>query len=95
MEFSRQECYSGLPFPSPGDLPDPRIEPRSPTLEADALTSEPPGKSLLYPSNNYLAQMPPVPRLRNLALAGGATGKEAESEGWSGERLVRAALGNK
>ena len=39
--------------------------------------------------------MPPVPRLRNLALAGGATGKEAESEGWSGERLVRAALGNK
>ena len=33
-----------LPFPSPGDLPDPRIEPRSPTLQADALTSEPPEK---------------------------------------------------
>ena len=42
--FSRQEYWSGLPFPSPGDLPDPGIEPRSPALEADALTSEPPGK---------------------------------------------------
>ena len=44
MVFSRQEYYSGLPFPSPGDLPDPGIEPRSPTLQADALTSVPPGK---------------------------------------------------
>ena len=42
MGFSRQEYQSGLPFPSPGDLPDPGIEPRSPALEADALTSEPP-----------------------------------------------------
>ena len=46
MGFSRQEYWSGLPFPSPGDLPDPGIEPRSPALEADALTSEPPGKPL-------------------------------------------------
>ena len=44
MGFSRQEYWSGLPFPSPGDLPDPRIEPRSPALQADTLTSEPPGK---------------------------------------------------
>ena len=44
MGFSRQEYWSELPFPSPGDLPDPGIKPRSPTLEADALTSEPPGK---------------------------------------------------
>jgi len=44
MGFSRQEYWSGLPFPSPGDLPDPGIEPRSPALLADALTSEPPGK---------------------------------------------------
>ena len=44
MGFSRQEYWSGLPFPSPGDLPNPGIEPRSPALEADALTSEPPGK---------------------------------------------------
>ena len=48
MGFSRQEYWSGLPFPSPGDLPDPGIEPRSPALQADALTSEPPGlKDLL------------------------------------------------
>ena len=40
--FSRQEYWSGLPFPSPGDLPNPGIEPRSPTLQADALPSEPP-----------------------------------------------------
>ena len=44
MGFSRQERWSGLPFPSPGDLPDPGIEPRSPALQADALPSEPPGK---------------------------------------------------
>ena len=40
MGFSRQEYWSGLPFPFPGDLPDPGIEPRSPALDADALTSE-------------------------------------------------------
>ena len=42
--FSRQECWSGLPFPSPGDLPNPGIEPGSPALQADALPSESPGK---------------------------------------------------
>ena len=44
-EFSRQEYWSGLPFPSPADLPEPGIEPRSPALQADALPSEPPGES--------------------------------------------------
>ena len=44
MGFSRQECWSGLPFPSPGDRPDLGIEPGSPALQADALTSKPPGK---------------------------------------------------
>ena len=48
MGFSRQECWSGLPFPSPGDLPDPGIEPGSPTLQANVLPSEPPGKPTLY-----------------------------------------------
>ena len=43
MEFSRQEYWSGLPFPSSGDLPNPRIEPGSPALQADSLPSEPPG----------------------------------------------------
>ena len=46
MEFSRQEYWSGLPFPSSGDLPDPGIEPRSPVLQADVLPSEPPGKPI-------------------------------------------------
>ena len=52
MGFSRQECWSGLPFPSAGDLPDPGIKPRSPALQADALPSEPPGKpgSSILPS---------------------------------------------
>ena len=45
MGFPRQEYWSGLPFPSPGDLPDPGIEPGSPSLQADSLLSEPPGKS--------------------------------------------------
>ena len=44
MGVSRQEYWSGLPFPSPGDLPNPGIEPGSPALQADTLTSEPPGK---------------------------------------------------
>ena len=42
MGFSRQECWSGLPFPSPGDLPNPGIESGSPTLQADTLPSAPP-----------------------------------------------------
>ena len=45
MGFSRQEYWSGLPFPSPGDLPNPGIEPKSPTFQADTLPSELPGKS--------------------------------------------------
>jgi len=45
MPSSIPEYWSGLPFPSPGDLPDPGIESRSPALQADALPSEPPGKS--------------------------------------------------
>ena len=48
MEFFRQEYWSGLLFPSPGDLCDPGIEPRSPALQADALPSEPPGKLLTW-----------------------------------------------
>ena len=44
MGFSRQECWSGLPFPSPGDLPNPGIEPGSSAWQADTLPSEPPGK---------------------------------------------------
>ena len=52
MEFSRQEYWSGLLFPSPGDLPDPGIKPRSAALQADSLLSEPPGRQ------NQLNQFP-------------------------------------
>ena len=44
MEFSRQEYWSELPVPSPGDLPNPGIKPMSLALQADSLLSEPPGK---------------------------------------------------
>ena len=48
MGFSRQEYWSGLPFPYPGDLPNPGIEARSPELQADSLLSEPSGKPRVY-----------------------------------------------
>ena len=47
MTFSRQEYWSRSPFPSPGNLPDPGIEPRSPALQGDSLLSEPPGHIIL------------------------------------------------
>ena len=46
IKLSRQEYWSGLPFPSPGDLPYPGIEPLAPALPTDSLPSEPPGKPL-------------------------------------------------
>ena len=48
MEFSRQEYWNGLPFPSLGDRPDAGIKPESPAFQADALKSEPPGKHIVY-----------------------------------------------
>ena len=48
MEFFRQEYWNGLPLPSPGDLPDPGIEPGSPTLQADTLLSEPPENPIYF-----------------------------------------------
>ena len=53
MEFSRQEYWSGLPFPSPGDLSEPGIEPGSLALQVDSSPSEPPGKYVLLPWNGY------------------------------------------
>ena len=52
MGFSRQAYWSGLPLPSPGDLPDPGIEPRSPTLQANSLPSEPTGRQKKIKTNN-------------------------------------------
>ena len=48
MEFSRPEYWSGYPFPSPGDLPNPGIEPRSPALEVDSASAEPQGKPCVF-----------------------------------------------
>ena len=56
MEFSRQEYWSGLPFPSPGDLPNPEIKPRSPALQAGSLPSEPPEKLLCFLVLTYLCK---------------------------------------
>ena len=52
MGFSRQEYWGGWPFPSPVDHPDPGIKPRSPTLLADSLPSEPPGKPKITKENS-------------------------------------------
>ena len=50
LEFSRQKYWNGLPFPFPVDFSDPGIEPGSPTLQADVLPSEPPGKTFRHTS---------------------------------------------
>ena len=63
MGFSKQECWSGLPFPSPGDFPDPGIEPGSPALQADALPSEPPAIPLIgiYPEETKVEKDTCIP----------------------------------
>ena len=65
MEFSRPDYWSGLPFPSPGDLPNPGIEPRSSTLQVNSLPAEPQGKpkntgvgDLSLLQRNFLTQEP-------------------------------------
>ena len=73
MGFSRQEYWSGLPFPSPGDLPDPGVEPGSPALEADALTSEPPGKIVTIKDTKVS-----IPWSQSLSLEG----EEGASQPW-------------
>ena len=65
MEFSRQEYWSREPFPSPGDLPDPGMEPRSPAWQADSLPSEPPAKPISK-SHHWLDNENPTIRLREL-----------------------------
>ena len=57
MGFSKQEYQSGLPCPPPGDLPDPRIEARSPALQADSLLSEPPGMPPEKPFNCFIKEI--------------------------------------
>ena len=57
MGFSRQEYWTGLSFPSLGDLPDPGMEPRSPALQADSLPSEPPGKPLRVEAEDRVTEI--------------------------------------
>ena len=57
MEFSKQEYWHGLPFPSPGDLPDPGTEPRSPALQADSLPSETPCRQDSHPKIAVVGNM--------------------------------------
>ena len=62
MAFPRQEYCSGLPFPSPGDLPDSGIEPGSPALQVDSLPSDPPGNPSLSKGNEIISQRRLPPR---------------------------------
>ena len=82
MGFPRQEYWSGLLFPSPGDLPDPGIEPMFPALQADSLPSETPGKPHYDQECNGTQLLAPDPQ-----RAGFATGSEAEAVKGRGGRL--------
>ena len=76
MEFSRLEYWSGQPFPSPGDLPNPGIKPRSPALQADYLPSEPQGK----PKNTGVGKPIPSPaHLSNPGIELGSPALQADS----------------
>ena len=71
MEFSRQEYWSGLPFPFPGDVPKPGIKPRSPVLRADFLLPVPPRKALkkiLHKDNSYTFPWSEVKSLSHVRL---------------------------
>ena len=65
MEFSRQEYGSGWPCPSPGDLPNPGIEPRSPMLQADSLQSEPNTQSGHQSSESSIHHRVPTIRFKS------------------------------
>jgi len=86
MEFSRQEYWSRLPFPTPGDLPNSGIKPRSPALQADSLLSEPPGKPRI---NSYRLLYMKYKNIRDLLYSTGkdipyliinCNGKESKKE---------------
>ena len=77
VEFSRQEYWSGLPFPSPGDLPNPGIKPRSPALQVDSLLSEPPEKPHSVAKFSefivFLVNIPGYQGSENLSFSAGKT----------------------
>ena len=61
IEFSKPEYWSGWPFPTPGDLPNPGIEPRSPTLQADFLPAEPQGKPHMFKRQSWISKLGQTP----------------------------------
>ena len=67
MGFSRQKYWSELPFPSPGDLPNPGVEPRSPALQADSLPAEPQGKPIITDNLCYLSEKAMAPHSSTIA----------------------------
>ena len=76
MGFSRQEYWSGLPCPPPGDLSNPGIEPRSHSLQADSIQSEPPGK----PMNTRVGSLIPSPgKLHNPGIEPGSSALQMDS----------------
>ena len=70
MGFSRHKYWSGMPFPSPGDLPNPEIEPRSPPLQADGLLSEAPRKFLKHRKHGKLVVIPRAQTLKVVHVYG-------------------------
>ena len=87
MEFSRQDYWSGLPFPSPGVLSDPGMEPGSPALPADSFTTDPPppGSPLYYiDSNPFFGHTPTLPW----------QGVKPRSPQWNREVLITGSPGN-
>ena len=97
MGFPRQKYWSGLPFPSPGDLPNPGIEPQSPVLQTDSLPPEPPGKP--RPKNKWWRRHTKSPCLTahvHASLEGRPEAPEALfhlSEGGEGAALAGGAQG--
>ena len=85
MGFPRQEYWNGLPFPSPGDLPDPGVKPGSPALQADTLPSEPPVKGHAKTNFSFQATL-----LQLLSSAQWAQG-QPQSPGDEGTGLARGA----
>ena len=76
MEFSRPEYWSGQPFPSPGDLPNPGIKPRIPALQEDSLPAEPPGKAFLLRATSH--QSHETKEVTSHQMTTWASGREVE-----------------
>ena len=100
MEFPRQKYWSGLPFPLPGDLPDPGIEPLSPALAGRFFTTEPPGKPLLIQdlcSAVVIAGFPGGSVVKNLPANAGDRGSSSGSRrspgGGNGNPILYSCLG--